>query len=114
MRQVRTSDLIFSVLRIVAKLAAILPLPPGDLIFTGTPSGVGGARKSPVYLRGERRALHARSQGSCRSSHAPTRFSGSLSRGRWRNKLDQIILRTETVATPPRPGSPPSACARYV
>ena len=73
MRQARTSDLIFSVLRIVAKLAAILPLPPDDLIFTGTPSGVGGARKPPVYLRSERRALHARSQGSCRSSHAPTR-----------------------------------------
>ena len=45
MRQARTSDLIFSVLRIVAKLAAILPLPPDDLIFTGTPSGVGGARE---------------------------------------------------------------------
>jgi 2-keto-4-pentenoate hydratase/2-oxohepta-3-ene-1,7-dioic acid hydratase in catechol pathway len=60
MRQARTSDLIFSVLRIVAKLAAILPLPPGDLIFTGTPSGVGGARKPPVYLRGERRATCAK------------------------------------------------------
>ena len=51
MQDGRTSDLIFSVPRIIAKLSAILPLLPGDLIFTGTPSGVGGARKPPVFLR---------------------------------------------------------------
>lgn len=51
MQNGRTNDLIFSVSRIVAKLSAILPLLPGDLIFTGTPSGVGAARKPPVYLR---------------------------------------------------------------
>ncbi|MGV9734044.1 fumarylacetoacetate hydrolase family protein [Rhodococcus aetherivorans] len=51
MQNGRTDDLIFSVPAIVAKLSAILPLLPGDLIFTGTPSGVGGARKPPVFLR---------------------------------------------------------------
>ncbi|MFZ2176156.1 MAG: fumarylacetoacetate hydrolase family protein, partial [Rhodococcus sp. (in: high G+C Gram-positive bacteria)] len=51
MQDGRTDDLIFSVPQIVAKLSAILPLLPGDLIFTGTPSGVGGARKPPVFLR---------------------------------------------------------------
>jgi 2-keto-4-pentenoate hydratase/2-oxohepta-3-ene-1,7-dioic acid hydratase in catechol pathway len=51
MQDGRTNDLIFSVSRIVAKLSAVLPLVPGDLIFTGTPSGVGAARKPPVYLR---------------------------------------------------------------
>ncbi|MGU3432516.1 fumarylacetoacetate hydrolase family protein [Actinomycetes bacterium M1A6_2h] len=51
MQDARTNDLIFSVPQIVAKLSAVLPLLPGDLIFTGTPSGVGGARKPPVYLK---------------------------------------------------------------
>jgi 2-keto-4-pentenoate hydratase/2-oxohepta-3-ene-1,7-dioic acid hydratase in catechol pathway len=51
MQDGRTDDLIFSVSGIVAKLSAVLPLLPGDLIFTGTPSGVGAARKPPVFLR---------------------------------------------------------------
>ena len=37
----RTSDLIFNVPRLVAELSAVLPLLPGDVIFTGTPAGVG-------------------------------------------------------------------------
>ena len=37
----RTSDLIFGVPRLVAELSAVLPLLPGDIIFTGTPAGVG-------------------------------------------------------------------------
>jgi len=41
----RTSDLIFPVARLVAELSSVLPLLPGDVIFTGTPSGVGMARK---------------------------------------------------------------------
>ncbi|RSD12037.1 fumarylacetoacetate hydrolase family protein [Amycolatopsis eburnea] len=46
----RTSDLIFSVPELVARLSAILPLRPGDLIFTGTPSGVGMARSPQRFL----------------------------------------------------------------
>ncbi|MEU1276144.1 fumarylacetoacetate hydrolase family protein [Streptomyces sp. NPDC005799] len=51
MQDGRTDDLIFSLAQIVQKLSAILPLLPGDVIFTGTPSGVGVARKPPVFLR---------------------------------------------------------------
>jgi 2-keto-4-pentenoate hydratase/2-oxohepta-3-ene-1,7-dioic acid hydratase in catechol pathway len=47
----RTSDLIFSVPRLVAELSAVLPLLPGDIIFTGTPAGVGASRKPPRFLR---------------------------------------------------------------
>jgi 2-keto-4-pentenoate hydratase/2-oxohepta-3-ene-1,7-dioic acid hydratase in catechol pathway len=47
----RTSDLIFSVPRLIAELSAVLPLLPGDIIFTGTPSGVGIGRKPPRFLR---------------------------------------------------------------
>lgn len=46
----RTSDLIFSVSRLIAELSAVLPLLPGDVIFTGTPAGVGIARKPARFL----------------------------------------------------------------
>jgi 2,4-diketo-3-deoxy-L-fuconate hydrolase len=47
----RTSDLIFSVPRLVAELSAVVPLLPGDVIFTGTPAGVGFTRQPPRALR---------------------------------------------------------------
>jgi 2-keto-4-pentenoate hydratase/2-oxohepta-3-ene-1,7-dioic acid hydratase in catechol pathway len=47
----RTSDLIFGVPRLIAELSAVLPLLPGDVIFTGTPAGVGMARKPPRFLQ---------------------------------------------------------------
>lgn len=46
----RTSELIFPVAELVARLSAILPLLPGDLIFTGTPAGVGMARTPQRFL----------------------------------------------------------------
>ena len=47
----RTSDLIFTVPELVAELSAVVPLQPGDLVFTGTPAGTGFARTPPRYLR---------------------------------------------------------------
>ncbi|MBV8295570.1 MAG: fumarylacetoacetate hydrolase family protein [Acidimicrobiia bacterium] len=47
----RTSDLIFDVPQLVAELSAVLPLLPGDVIFTGTPAGVGIARQPARFLR---------------------------------------------------------------
>lgn len=44
-----TADLIFSVERILADLSQIVRLYPGDLVFTGTPAGVGAARG--IFLR---------------------------------------------------------------
>jgi 2,4-didehydro-3-deoxy-L-rhamnonate hydrolase len=46
----RTSKMIFSVPVLVTKLSAVTELLPGDLIFTGTPSGVGVARTPPRFL----------------------------------------------------------------
>lgn len=46
----RTSQMVFSVPQLVARLSAICPLLPGDVIFTGTPAGVGMARTPPRYL----------------------------------------------------------------
>jgi 2-keto-4-pentenoate hydratase/2-oxohepta-3-ene-1,7-dioic acid hydratase in catechol pathway len=50
MQSSRTSDLIFGVDDLIHLLSSITPLLPGDIIFTGTPSGVGGARTPPRFL----------------------------------------------------------------
>jgi 2-keto-4-pentenoate hydratase/2-oxohepta-3-ene-1,7-dioic acid hydratase in catechol pathway len=42
--------MIFSIPRQIAWISAICPLLPGDLLFTGTPSGVGGARNPRRFL----------------------------------------------------------------
>lgn len=47
----RTNDLVFSVPRLIAELSAVVPLLPGDLVFTGTPSGVGFTRQPPRFLQ---------------------------------------------------------------
>lgn len=47
----RTRDLIFGVPALVAGLSQITPLLPGDIIFTGTPAGVGAGRKPPRFLQ---------------------------------------------------------------
>jgi 2,4-diketo-3-deoxy-L-fuconate hydrolase len=47
----RTNQLIFSVSSLVSYLSGVVRLLPGDLIFTGTPSGVGMSRTPPVYLK---------------------------------------------------------------
>jgi 2-keto-4-pentenoate hydratase/2-oxohepta-3-ene-1,7-dioic acid hydratase in catechol pathway len=46
----RTSNMIFPVPKLVAYLSAICPLRPGDLIFTGTPAGVGNRRVPQRFL----------------------------------------------------------------
>ena len=47
----RTSDLIFSVPQLITELSSVLPLLPGDVIFTGTPAGVGFVQQPPRSLR---------------------------------------------------------------
>ena len=51
MQDARTSDLIFGVPRLIAELSAVLPLLPGDVIFTGTPAGVGATRQPARFLQ---------------------------------------------------------------
>jgi acylpyruvate hydrolase len=46
-----TADMIFGPAALVAYASQFITLVPGDIIATGTPSGIGGARKPPIYLR---------------------------------------------------------------
>jgi len=68
MQEGRTSDMVFSVPRLIAELSGILPLLPGDVIFTGTPAGVGAARKPPRFLQpGDVLVSHIEGIGSLRN-----------------------------------------------
>jgi 2-keto-4-pentenoate hydratase/2-oxohepta-3-ene-1,7-dioic acid hydratase in catechol pathway len=51
MQDSSTSQLVFGVDELIAYLSQVFTLEPGDLIFTGTPPGVGMARKPPVWLK---------------------------------------------------------------
>lgn len=50
-QQARTSDFIFDVRYLMAWLSRYVTLEVGDLIFTGTPGGVGDSMDPPTYLR---------------------------------------------------------------
>jgi acylpyruvate hydrolase len=49
-QQSSTDELVFTVPTLIADLSTIITLLPGDLIATGTPSGVGAARTPPEFL----------------------------------------------------------------
>jgi 2-keto-4-pentenoate hydratase/2-oxohepta-3-ene-1,7-dioic acid hydratase in catechol pathway len=46
-----TSDMVFDVAKLIEILSSTMTLEPGDLIVTGTPSGVGYTRKPPLFLK---------------------------------------------------------------
>lgn len=51
MQEASTDDLIFSPAALVSHLSKLMTLSPGDLIATGTPSGVGSTREPRVWLK---------------------------------------------------------------
>lgn len=46
-----TADMVFKVAELIALLSAAMTLEPGDVIATGTPSGVGYSRKPPLFMK---------------------------------------------------------------
>ncbi|TAL04229.1 MAG: FAA hydrolase family protein [Rhodospirillaceae bacterium] len=46
-----TSQMVFSVAQIIAYISIFTHLEPGDVIATGTPAGVGGGRKPPLWMK---------------------------------------------------------------
>jgi 2-keto-4-pentenoate hydratase/2-oxohepta-3-ene-1,7-dioic acid hydratase in catechol pathway len=51
MQDGNTSDMIFNIPAFIAYVSAISPLQPGDVLATGTPSGVGFSRKPPIFMK---------------------------------------------------------------
>ncbi|WP_410589293.1 fumarylacetoacetate hydrolase family protein [Amycolatopsis sp. lyj-23] len=74
MQKSRTSDMIFPVSEIIAYLSSVVRLYTGDVIFTGTPAGIGMARDPARFLRpGDELVTFAEVIGSMR-----TRFTSPL------------------------------------
>src|SRR6185503_8331831 len=57
MQQASTDDLVFSVPALVAHLSRLMTLEPGDIVSTGTPSGVGSVREPRVWLKDGDKAI---------------------------------------------------------
>jgi 2-keto-4-pentenoate hydratase/2-oxohepta-3-ene-1,7-dioic acid hydratase in catechol pathway len=71
MQEASTSDLIFSIPELVARLSRWMTLEPGDIISTGTPSGVGSIRKPRVWLKpGDEIAISSPTLGELRTTIA--------------------------------------------
>ncbi|MBU3747036.1 MAG: fumarylacetoacetate hydrolase family protein, partial [Burkholderiaceae bacterium] len=51
MQDANTKDFLFDVREALAIISACMTLEPGDVIITGTPAGVGYARKPPVFMK---------------------------------------------------------------
>jgi 2-keto-4-pentenoate hydratase/2-oxohepta-3-ene-1,7-dioic acid hydratase in catechol pathway len=51
MQQASTSEMLFDIAAQIEHLTAAFTLEPGDVIFTGTPAGVGNARTPPIRLK---------------------------------------------------------------
>ena len=69
MQEADTGDLVFSPAALVSYISSIITLMPGDLIATGTPGGVGHARKPPRYLTdGSEVVTRIEGIGQCRNT----------------------------------------------
>ena len=51
MQDANTDDLVFPVRQLIAILSECMTLEPGDVVVTGTPAGVGYARKPPIWMK---------------------------------------------------------------
>lgn len=70
----RTGRMLYSVPELIEALSAVLPLLPGDIVFTGTPEGVGIGRKPARFLEaGETLTSWIEGVGEIRQSFAPAR-----------------------------------------
>lgn len=69
MQQSNTADMIFSVAKLISYLSQDTTLLPGTIILTGTPSGVGVARKPPLFLAdGDQVSIEIETIGQLRNS----------------------------------------------
>lgn len=51
LQNANTNDMVFDVATLVSVCSQAFSLTPGDIIISGTPSGVGGARKPPIFMK---------------------------------------------------------------
>jgi 2-keto-4-pentenoate hydratase/2-oxohepta-3-ene-1,7-dioic acid hydratase in catechol pathway len=69
MQSAATDDLIFSVPELLAHLSTLMTLEPGDIVSTGTPSGVGSVRTPRVWLKpGDEIEINSPTLGTLRTT----------------------------------------------
>jgi acylpyruvate hydrolase len=69
MQEGKIDDLVFPVATLITILSECMTLEPGDVIVTGTPSGVGAARKPPVWMEaGDSVEVHVPGLGTLRNT----------------------------------------------
>ena len=80
MQSATTDDLVFSPAKLVAYISHIVTLNPGDVITTGTPGGVGHARKPARYIRRrpDGRGQHRGPRDRCATRRSSSRHADEL------------------------------------
>lgn len=69
MQQASTGDLLYDIPYLISYLSSFSVLKPGDVIATGTPSGVGFTRKPPIWMKpGDTFEIEISSIGTCRNT----------------------------------------------
>jgi acylpyruvate hydrolase len=69
MQSASTDDLVFSVAALTSHLSRLMTLEPGDIVSTGTPSGVGSVRQPRVWLEdGDELRVHSPTLGELRTT----------------------------------------------
>jgi 2-keto-4-pentenoate hydratase/2-oxohepta-3-ene-1,7-dioic acid hydratase in catechol pathway len=69
MQEETAAELIFAIPELLAHLSTLMTLVPGDIVSTGTPAGVGGAREPRVWLRpGDELVVSSPELGELRTS----------------------------------------------
>ncbi|WP_225753248.1 fumarylacetoacetate hydrolase family protein [Actinotalea sp. Marseille-Q4924] len=77
LQSARTRQMAFSVAQIVAELSAGMTLLPGDVVLTGTPSGIGNAREPQVFLaEGDELVTRVEGLGELRNTMVLTDLAG--------------------------------------
>lgn len=74
MQSSRTSMMLYDVPELLVRLSAVCPLLPGDIIFSGTPSGIGNRRTPPRFIQpGEVLVSEIEGIGTLTTRFAPAR-----------------------------------------
>jgi 2-keto-4-pentenoate hydratase/2-oxohepta-3-ene-1,7-dioic acid hydratase in catechol pathway len=86
----RTSQMMFGVAEQIEFISSWTELRPGDVIATGTPGGVGVARKPPVFLRpGDEVEITVETVGTIRHGIADDGLEGATTR--WREVAEDAV-----------------------
>ena len=101
-----TSDLVFDPVALVRYVSVIMTLRPGDVIATGTPGGVGHARKPPRYLAAGM-TLTTEIEGIGRLENA---VQGAVTARRWMDDGTRLFLGALARPRRRRPGPSRRRC----